>query len=409
MTSTIVVANPVLPTVLRPTPADATHDAFGRLRVSDPNVLFDSKQVYDSQPLLWSEKTVGSATATYRANEASTRLTVTTSASDRVVRQTRQAFNYEPGRSQLAFITFNAKSAVANVEKAVGYYNDDNGLAFVLDGLTPKFRVRSYVSGSAVDTDVEQSNWNLDAMDGTGPSSIDLDWSLNQILVIDFEWLGLGSARLGFVVGGSIVYAHQFNHANILSTVYMSTPNLPVRYEVQNSAASAGASLDAICATVMAEGGERGNGQTFAVDRGVSGLDPSGSDTVGLVALRLKTDRLGPVRPIDLSVMAPAAADFRWCLLVNPTRGAGTAPSWTSVSDSQIEFDITSTEVLTGGTQIASGYAATGLSTASRQINPFYALGTDVDGVADELVLAVQQVDGNAGDTYVGSITFLEQ
>ena len=40
-----------------------TGDAFGRLRVSEPTTLFDSKQIFDAQPLLWDDQeTSGSGT-----------------------------------------------------------------------------------------------------------------------------------------------------------------------------------------------------------------------------------------------------------------------------------------------------------------------------------------------------------
>ena len=410
--SGVAIVNPLLKTALAPTPRFGSNDAFGRLRVSQANVLFDSKQVYDGQPLLWATKTDGGASVAHRPNEASSRLTVTGAGGDRAIRQTRRVFNYSPGYSQLSLCTFNMLGAQANIEKTVGLINDQNGVAYVLDELVPTMRLRTFATGSAVDTDVPQANWNLDTLDGSGdannPSGRQLLNDRTNIWIADLEWLGVGSVRVGFVIDGQIIYCHQFRNANVNTVVYMSTPNLPVRYEVRNKAASAGGSMDSICSTVASEGGSREIGQTFSADRGIVGIDPSGSDTVPLVAIRLQSGFLGPVSTIDISIIAPQAADFRWALLVDPSRGAGTAPSWTPVPNSQVEFDITSTQVLTGGTQIASGYSSQEQSTAGRAINPFFSLGTDVDGVPDELVLAVQQVDGGANDTFVGAINWLE-
>ena len=73
---------------------------------------------------------------------------------------------------------------------------------------------RTFVSGSAVDADeIAQSDWNTDKLDGTGPSGIILDESKAQILWWDFEWLGVGTVRCGFVIDGLFRTCHVFNHA----------------------------------------------------------------------------------------------------------------------------------------------------------------------------------------------------
>jgi hypothetical protein len=409
MTNSTVIVNPLVKTALAPTPVFPSNDAFGRLRVSQASVLFDSKQVYDEQPLLWTTSTTGGASIAHRPNEASSRLTVSGAGGDVAIRQTRRVFNYNPGYSQLCLATFNMRGAVDNVEKSVGLFNAQNGIAYVLNGTTNRlFRLRSFTSGAAVDTDVPQASWNIDPLDGAGPSGKTLLDDRTNIFILDFEWLGVGSVRCGFVIDGEIIPCHQFQNANVQTLVYMSTPNLPVRYEIRNLAASAGSDMDSICSTVASEGGDRSIGQTFSADRGIAGFNPPASATHPLVAIRLQSGFLGPVSTIDISAIAPQAASFRWALIVDPSRGAGTAPSWTPVPNSQVEFDITSTQELTGGTQIATGYAAQGSNAVSQAINPFFSLGTDVAGNPDELVLAVQEVSGAGGDTYLGAINWLE-
>lgn len=48
-------------------------DAFNRMRISAPASIFDSKQIYDKQPLYWDELLTGS-TSTHYPNLACTRL-----------------------------------------------------------------------------------------------------------------------------------------------------------------------------------------------------------------------------------------------------------------------------------------------------------------------------------------------
>jgi hypothetical protein len=73
---------------------------------------------------------------------------------------------------------------------------------------------------------VNQSSWNGDKLDGTGPSGLTLDPTKAQILWMDFEWLGVGSVRCGFIINGVFYVCHTFNNANLITSVYMTTATL---------------------------------------------------------------------------------------------------------------------------------------------------------------------------------------
>ena len=112
------------------------------------------------------------------------------------------------------------------------------------------YKRQTYTSGSAVDTTVLQSSWNTDKLDGTGTSGVTLDTTKTNIFWIDFEWLGVGTVRYGVVVNGAFICCHKTHHANLLTLVYMSTPNLPIRWEIRTTG-NAVDQLTAICCTVM--------------------------------------------------------------------------------------------------------------------------------------------------------------
>lgn len=82
-------------------------DAFGRKRVSNPEVVFDSKQIVDNQPLYWDDQqTSGSGTSsTYNTNQSSTTISVSNLTAGVRIRQTFRRFNYQPGRGQTIFMT----------------------------------------------------------------------------------------------------------------------------------------------------------------------------------------------------------------------------------------------------------------------------------------------------------------
>jgi len=193
-------------------------DSFGRLRISNPLTLFDSKQIFkdpdltdneENFPLFFDNQEVsgsGSFT-TFNINTASTSIGVNSNVAANRIRQTKMRFNYQPGKSLLVLHTFSfSSSSTPGITRRIGYFDSNNGLFFDNNGNNYGFVKRSYSSGSPIDTRIPQSNWNIDTFDGKGNSEITLDFTKVQILVIDFEWLGVGRVRFGFVIGGVIKY-----------------------------------------------------------------------------------------------------------------------------------------------------------------------------------------------------------
>lgn len=373
-------------------------DAFGRWRISQPHTLFDSKQLHDNQPLFWDDsETSGSGTSSsHSINESATTLSVGATTAGTRVRQTFQRFNYQPGKSQLIFCTFSEFDTSTGIFKAVGYYDGNDGLFFESDNGTIGLTQRSSVTGSVVDTTVTQSNWNIDKMDGTGSSGISLDFSKSQIGLIDFEWLGVGRVRMGFVVDGIIHYAHQFLNANNLSTVYMSSPNRPIRYEISNDGSGSADDFVHICSTVISEGGISDTGILRAASTGGAHIDANTADTVyAVIGLRLKSTHLDAViREVSMTMISETNDDFEWLLYLNPTV-AGTF-TYDDVTNSCVQRSLGATaNTITGGILINSGFAKQS-STVSSIIPNALSIGSAIDGTRDELVLAVRPLALNA-------------
>src|SRR3972149_4009249 len=236
--------------------------AFGRLRVASPAVLFDSQLMMDNQPLLWDGIVTAGGSNTYSAQMAANILAVTTTPNAAAARQTKAYHRYRPGHSLKIIQTFNLRPAVGNVTKRVGYFDANDGIFLQQAGSGAMSLVRrTSVSGVPVDNAVAQAAWNIDPMDGNGPSGAALNWTLAQNMLIDLQWLGVGRVRIGFYIGGRLFYVHQFLGANVLSTVFIRTACLPVRYEIAaTGAAASGAELHEICVSVVAEGGPAAGG-----------------------------------------------------------------------------------------------------------------------------------------------------
>lgn len=83
---------------------------------------------------------------------------------------------------------------------------------------------------------VPQTEWNMDRLDGSGPSGYTLDTTQMQMSYIDYTWYGAGFIRFGFrTTEGNITYCHRMPNNNTNTEAYMRSGNLPARYEAINS------------------------------------------------------------------------------------------------------------------------------------------------------------------------------
>ena len=334
-------------------------DAFGRLRVSNPLTLFDSSHRYADNNL-WANSITGTAAATFSASEGLINLTVGSASGDQIIRETIKVFAYQPGKSLLVMNTFVFGTAKANLRQRAGYYGAANGIYFERDGTTNYMVERSSVTGSVVNTRVAQADWNQDPMDGTGPSGLTLDASKAQILYMDVEWLGLGTVRTGFIINGAFVPCHNFDHANIVSTTYITTASLPLRYEMTNTAATTGAStLKQVCSTVISEGGYELRGAQLSAGNAIN--SPRTLTTAAtfypVVSFRLKSTRLDAIAILTaISILGITNnANYKWEVVIGGTTTAGT---WVSAgTNSAVEYNITGTSFSsTAGRILATGY-----------------------------------------------------
>ena len=383
-------------------PADGhAVDGFGRLRVSEPLTSFNNKQLWDSQPLFWDDQeTAGAGTSsTHNPDIASTVMSTSLNTAGTRVRQTFQRFSYQPGKSQLVVMTGTFGTAVAGITRRIGLFDGGDGLFFSQEGAAFNVVIRSSVSGSPVDTPVAQASWNLDTLDGTGPSGITLDMSKSQVFVIDYQWLGNGRVRFGFYEAGLIVYVHQFLHSNVAITPYMSTPNLPARYEITSDGASPVSSLTHTCISVATEGGD----DSGLIQPLSSGATPVVATTSGLtyaiMGARLKTTHLDAameVENIEMLISAGANPLGEWVLIHNPVV-AGTF-TYSDVVNSPYQQAIGATaNTVTGGHVIDRGFVLAGKqgSSASRKLPSVLRLGSSIAGVSDTVVLCFMPITSN--------------
>ena len=367
-------------------------DAFGRLRVSDPTTLGDYHHVSGENPEM-ALMTIGSGTGAADIATSSYMLSVGTGDGDCAVHQSLMYHHYLPGKSQLINASFKFGTPRTNTVKRTGYFDDRNGIYFQQDGNgTLSFVMRSYVNNAISERVVTQAYWNIDTCstslmgaDNTAANygkvgTWAIDASKTQLLMLDFQWLGVGRVRVGFVHKGQFIIAHEFYHSNSWTTIYWTQPSLPIRCEIRNIGTAIGtANMMQICTTVMSEGGYFETGLVNVINSSLTGrIIQNGGGSLPIIAIRLKntfnTDHVrGIVRAKQIGIVCTNGPIY-YQLRRFDSHTLVTGGTWVSFGDdSIIEYNITATGY-SGGVAVSGDFvsaAASKSSTASGSIeNP---------------------------------------
>jgi len=388
---------------------DNAVDGFNRLKVSQPFTLFDSQHRYQENDK-WSTLTANGGTSTYIQNESVINMNVTTTSGSKVYRETKRVFAYQPGKSLLVITTFVFATPKTNLRQRVGYFSSNagtpvNGVYLEQNGTQLRMVLASQsLDTNDVFTEVNQSDWNTDKFDGTGPSGRTLDVTKANIFWMDIEWLGVGDVRCGFFVDGKPVVAHVFHNDNLNRTTYMTTACLPLRHEIENTGTTSSSStMKSICSTVMSEGGY----EAFSRRYNVTKNDSTGTTltTAGvqypMIALRLNSNRLDSVIiPSNISAVLnetssnkPDTVQYR--ILLNPTITDG---SWVTHYNGNVDYNVTATPAgISGGTDIIGGYISSSGAFSLSDVNDFnFQLGRTQAGVSDIFALTFTPINSNA-------------
>lgn len=377
-------------------------DSFSRLRTSNPGYRFDSQLTYQIDSDLWdTDDNSGNGSVTHDYIERWAELQAGDSvASNYAILQSHYHAPYTPGRGQLAFITFLFGAPLAEGERKAGYWDGNDGvylrensggLALVLASST--------TYGDQV---VAQANWNIDPLDGTGPSGLTINTAYVQILVVQLQALYVGRVVVGFDIDGQVVPVHAFNHANYITYTYMAQASLPVRYEVTADNTAAPVTMAAICASVVSEGGDalqEIEGRPFAVNVGMKEL--TGTGLTPIIILRAKEqvnsiDQNALAIPTDIH--AACANDGMWVsAYYQPTVSAGTFANVDA--DSSLEWSY-----------FGNGGTNPSVSANGRLIDTFYvpttnhSTNSNAKGLSGKILLCYSHLMG-AGDTLMVAAT----
>lgn len=373
-------------------------DAFGRLRTSSPFTLFDSQHRYAINDK-WDTATVTGGSTSHDSNASVVNMNVNSSSGAQVIMESKRVMAYQPGKSLLIYATFVLNAPKSNLRQRIGYFGAQNGIFIEQDGSTLNFVLRGYSGGTLSEDRVAKGSWNVDNLDGTGPSGVNIsDFSKALILFIDIEWLGVGDVRVGFMLNGKYVLCHVFRHTPAsttpVTTTYMTTACLPLRYEITNTAGTGSSStLKHICSTVISEAGYQGFSKYFNANTGYESknLTTKGT-TYPILSIRINSTRIDSIIiPAFISAVGTSNQTIQYKFILN---GTLTGASWVQHSSSNVDYDISATAIA-GGTDIAGGYLA-GNGTLQLGSNNFnFQLGRTIAGVSDIFTIVAIPTSNN--------------
>lgn len=370
-----------------PAALNAFSAGFNFLSTADPVTLFSSKQHGNIDSSSWSPLVTGGASIAFVPAESAINITVP--AGDRAVHQTREYIPYQPGKVQSFFITGTlhlVASGGSGFVSRIGSFDDatdktpvsvedrgGDGHFFEYDTTsTPVINIvqRSTTTSGTFQTDevVPKGSWNIDNLDGTGPSGLNFSVgdlaNVARIFFINREWLGVGDVTMGISVNEVAIPLHRFeNTLSANTTTYAKRATLPVRYELDNTGGAGSPVLKQICCTVVSMGGYNPVPRVFYFENSFS-QGAVGINTHAL-SIRLKTthNRHTVVqREIDyFSATLSNTETIKYTFSLEATLNDPLVFLDHPDPDSCVQYSVTTTTVTDLGKIVATGYiSATG-------------------------------------------------
>jgi len=386
-------------------------DAFGRLRTSAVQNLVDIKHVYDKNPLQVNEVTAGTATSIF--NQEFARVRMSTSANnDLVIRQSKTHPIYQPGKSQLFEASFSNFQLESNVIKRVGGFDSFSGSPYnsVFDGfflesngVTNVISFQLWRSGTNIFS-ADTTVWDDSVFDPTN-----FNWSNTNLMMIDYQWLGVGRVRFGMNLSGQTIYFANYNCANNDPNVYMSSPNQPIRYEIRQLGVGSGY-FDMLCSQVSTEGALNGLYSTVGIQHQTTTTLQNSDTKYPYIGYRLKQSYHSVTSQYDfLSVLNTSNDNYLLTIEFNPT--ISTTPTWIGIPNSPFEYALftgTTTATITSDGHVMTsliGEAGTSALTTLKVDDNQIRVGININGTLDEMWVNITPLGANA--TFLGTAEIL--
>lgn len=193
--------------------------------------------------------------------------------------------------------------------------------------ISPEWRgatgIDNAVISKTVDTKIPQQEWNIDTMDGKGPSNYNFDPKRMQMFYIDYSWYGAGFIRYGMrAQNGNVYYCHKMVNNNVNTEAYLRSGNLPARYEETNFASI----------TRLAAGGVTGSSPNCTISVDSTKYWPSS----GII----KVNAPGQSGAVEYMLYRRATATTFEDVIRPITGGANTPQTFTYSNDAPVSIEL---------------------------------------------------------------------
>ena len=356
-------------------------DMTNRIRVAIANQILETTWQYDLLPRIYSTSVTGAGTVTAPAqtDPAYAKIATTTASGDLAVLQTKRFLIYQPFRTHILTMGMILGQGKTNLVKRFGQFSNFNGWYFEQSGSNfyVGYRNNSFEVSGTIDTKIERASWNIDKLDGTGPSGLDIDTDLHNALTfyIEFVWHGTQGIIWGIQYFDRQFAVHRLIWSTTANKPFVRSALLPVRYEMENTGAVASASTWFVGPNSFnIEGGEERKGQRFTASNATTSKLVNNTTTPTLIlAVRPKeffnsVRNRGTIIPLEYSVLTDN--DIFVEILIQSIVTGGT---WISVDNTSIsEYNTTFTSI-SGGYVVGGGYAGAAGNVAGSLANTFEA------------------------------------
>lgn len=374
-------------------------------RISQPFAYLDFVNTYEINDIDLETSITGSQTSVFHQPQVSgIRLATSGTAPTAALMKTITSFPYQAGKSMVHRNVVYVSGDSENQIKRWGVFDQENGLFFEQIGTQVSLVRRTSTSGTPVDIKTNQASWNIDPMDGTGPSEQVLNLNYSNMYEIHWQWYGTGTVRW-FI---NATHIHTDSLFNVESAPYMGTSTLPINWEVRNTSGSPAGTLTVIGSSLFAENGNKPPELNFSIVN--SAFRSVASGETAILAIRPKnTFGSRENKSIILPKRAAIATDgrgIRYRLYTRPTSLTG-GTAWESVNErSTVEWSEGFTSFITGSqTQLVfAGVLAASQESVIVDISEFFSFlnrkirKRTFSGEQEILFLTVQNLKGGSTD-----------
>lgn len=332
---------------------------FGEIITAELTPVMQGDFVYGLNSNLWTSSVTGSGTAT-SANQMGVASTTAAATSSALIQSLRRA-KYRAGEGLISRFTAQFTTGAANSTQLAGMRNAD------IDGWFIGYNGTSFgimYRRNSVDTWITQSSFNLDKLDGTGVSGVNLDPTKLNIFQINIGYLGTRGAVFSVLspITGHWVNFHDYNLVNSLSSQTQSiNPTMTFGIQATNTTNNTNIVVRSGSVGMFIVGLRERIGSTYGVNNNKS---VATTDT-NIVTIRNNTTINGvtnqsQIRIRSLSVATAAGVPVVFKLIKNTTLGG--VPAYTNIdaTNSCAAFDIAGTTVTGGNVQFNTTTGANG-------------------------------------------------